>query len=67
MGLNNQIKSIWTYTFDKLRSSADDGHRLLFLDFGGDDGEFELDMEGSPKPVVFVLHNCLSAKVHSLS
>lgn len=27
----------------------------------------ELDLECCPKPVVFVLHNCLSAKVHSLT
>lgn len=27
----------------------------------------ELDMECCPKPVVFVLHNCLSAKIHSLT
>lgn len=26
----------------------------------------ELDMEGSPKPAVFILHNLLSARVHSL-
>lgn len=94
-------KVIWTYSFDKLKASADDGNRLLFLDFGGDEGEIvsstfeynmeflfsqlrrenrnnlynfrfhfmlkELDMERCPKPVVFVLHNCLSAKVHSLT
>lgn len=32
-------KAIWSYGFDKLKGSADDGHRLLFLDFGIDDGE----------------------------
>nr|XP_029732904.1 alpha-1-syntrophin-like [Aedes albopictus] len=49
--------------------SADDGNKLLYLDFSGseDGGEIELDMECCPKPVVFVLHNCLSAKVHSLA
>ncbi|KAI8122229.1 Beta-1-syntrophin [Lucilia cuprina] len=56
---------LWQFPFDKLRGSADDGNRMLFLDFG-DDGEIELDMECCPKPVVFVLHNCLSAKVHNI-
>lgn len=27
----------------------------------------ELDMECCPKPVVFVVHNCLSAKVHNIA
>ncbi|XP_055856326.1 beta-1-syntrophin [Episyrphus balteatus] len=57
---------MWQFPFDKLKGSADDGNRLLYLDFG-DDGEIELDMECCPKPVVFVLHNCLSAKVHSIT
>lgn len=29
---------LWQFSFDKLRGSADDGNRLLYLDFG-DDGE----------------------------
>ncbi|XP_052563977.1 beta-1-syntrophin [Culex pipiens pallens] len=66
-------KALWSFPFDKLKGSADDGNKLLFLDFAGglEDGsggaEIELDMECCPKPVVFVLHNCLSAKVHSLA
>lgn len=38
-GLGPTAKAIWTFAFDKLKGSADDGHRLLYLDFGGDDGE----------------------------
>jgi len=38
-GLGPSAKAIWTFPFDKLKGSADDGHRMLFLDFGGDDGE----------------------------
>ncbi|XP_030375378.1 beta-1-syntrophin [Scaptodrosophila lebanonensis] len=57
---------LWQFAFDKLKGSADDGSRMLYLDFG-DDGEIELDMECCPKPVVFVVHNCLSAKVHSIA
>lgn len=92
-GPNSQV--IWSYAFDMLKTSADDGQRKLFLNFGTDDGDVvcfvkfsrlctrfsnnrciyrargfhlqELDMEGCPKPSVFVLHNCLSAKVHSLT
>ncbi|KZC06112.1 Beta-2-syntrophin [Dufourea novaeangliae] len=30
---------LWRRSFDKLKMSADDGARLLWLDFGGDDGE----------------------------
>ncbi|XP_029731548.1 beta-1-syntrophin isoform X3 [Aedes albopictus] len=64
---------LWSFSFDRLKGSADDGNKLLYLDFSGseDGGEIlirqELDMECCPKPVVFVLHNCLSAKVHSLA
>uniref|UniRef100_A0A6P4FT31 Beta-1-syntrophin n=1 Tax=Drosophila rhopaloa TaxID=1041015 RepID=A0A6P4FT31_DRORH len=57
---------LWQFAFDKLKGSADDGNRMLYLDFG-DDGEIELDMECCPKPVVFVVHNCLSAKVHNIA
>nr|KAF7411025.1 hypothetical protein H0235_013632 [Vespula pensylvanica] len=31
---------LWKRSFDKLKMSADDGARLLWLDFGGEDGEF---------------------------
>ena len=37
--LIDAIKPIWSYPFEKLRGSADDGQRLLFLDFGQDEGE----------------------------
>uniref|UniRef100_A0A182IKP8 PH domain-containing protein n=1 Tax=Anopheles atroparvus TaxID=41427 RepID=A0A182IKP8_ANOAO len=68
-GLGPASKALWSFPFDKLKGSADDGNKLLFLDFSGTEegGELELDMECCPKPVVFVLHNCLSAKVHSLA
>ena len=32
-------KLFWQYAFEMLRMSADDGHRILWLDFGGEDGE----------------------------
>ncbi|KAA3676272.1 uncharacterized protein DEA37_0001202 [Paragonimus westermani] len=53
---------VWQFPYEKLRSTADDGRNLLWIDFGTD-GEYELDMLGCPKPVVFILHNILSAKV----
>lgn len=58
-------KQIFSHTFDKLKGSTDDGQRVLFFDFGGE--EYEIELECSPKIVVFILHNCLSAKVHSLA
>ncbi|XP_052817415.1 beta-1-syntrophin-like [Mya arenaria] len=58
-------KLLWYFPFEALRMSADDGHRLLWLDFG-EAGEKELDLESCPKPLVFVLHTFLSAKVSRL-
>uniref|UniRef100_A0A1B6JYL0 PDZ domain-containing protein n=2 Tax=Proconiini TaxID=565685 RepID=A0A1B6JYL0_9HEMI len=58
-------KVLWSFPFERLRSSADDGARLLWLDFGTDE-EIELDLEACPKPLVFILHNFLSAKIHRL-
>lgn len=34
---------LWRRSFDKLKMSADDGARLLWLDFGGEDGEIVSD------------------------
>ena len=30
---------IWNYPYEKLKSSSDDAKRILWLDFGGPDGE----------------------------
>ncbi|CAB3996586.1 beta-1-syntrophin-like [Paramuricea clavata] len=67
-GIDSSGKSqiLWSFPFDRLKMSADDGQRLLWLDFGGDEGEQELDLRGCPKPVVFVLHTFLSAKTARL-
>ncbi|XP_006641235.2 beta-2-syntrophin [Lepisosteus oculatus] len=54
---------LYRYPFEKLKMSGDDGIRSLFLDFGGPEGEMVLDLHSGPKPVVFVLHSFLSAKV----
>ncbi|OCT84478.1 beta-2-syntrophin [Xenopus laevis] len=51
------------YPYEKLRMSGDDGIRHLYLDFGGPEGELALDLHTCPKPVVFLLHTFLSAKV----
>ncbi|KAF5273253.1 hypothetical protein FQA39_LY07584 [Lamprigera yunnana] len=58
-------RTLWRYAFDKLKNSSDDGQRLLYLDFG-DENNIELDLDGNPKPIVFILHNFLSAKIHRL-
>ncbi|XP_032891504.1 LOW QUALITY PROTEIN: beta-2-syntrophin [Amblyraja radiata] len=51
------------YPFERLKSSADDGIRMLYLDFEGPEGELALDLHSCPKPAVFVVHSFLSAKV----
>ncbi|XP_036068422.1 beta-2-syntrophin [Oryzias melastigma] len=54
---------LYRYPYEKLRMSADDGVRNLYLDFGGPEGEMVFDLHSGPKPVVFVLHSFLSAKL----
>uniref|UniRef100_A0A8C3Q2W4 Syntrophin beta 2 n=1 Tax=Chrysolophus pictus TaxID=9089 RepID=A0A8C3Q2W4_CHRPC len=54
---------LYRYPYEKLKMSADDGIRTLYLDFGGPEGELALDLHSCPKPIVFVLHTFLSAKV----
>jgi hypothetical protein len=56
---------IWHQPFEKLKMSADDSSRLVWLDFM-DDGEQELDFESNPKPFVFILHSFLAGKVSRL-
>ncbi|XP_064640760.1 beta-2-syntrophin-like isoform X2 [Lineus longissimus] len=60
-----KLQILWHFPYEKLRMSADDGQRLLWLDFG-EEGEQELDLHGCPKPIVFILHTFLSAKLHRL-
>ncbi|XP_072451840.1 beta-2-syntrophin isoform X1 [Chiloscyllium punctatum] len=54
---------LFQYPFERLKMSADDGIRMLYLDFGGPEGELHLDLHSCPKPAVFVIHSFLSAKV----
>ncbi|XP_050430417.1 beta-1-syntrophin isoform X2 [Adelges cooleyi] len=63
--VGREPKKLWSYPFEKLKMSSDDNNRLIWLDFG-DSVEIELDLECSPKPLVFILHNFLSAKIHRL-
>ncbi|XP_039974425.1 beta-1-syntrophin [Xiphias gladius] len=55
-----------SYPYEKLKMSSDDGIRMLFLDFGGKEGEIQLDLHSCPKPIVFILHSFLSAKISRL-
>ncbi|KTG38711.1 hypothetical protein cypCar_00031142 [Cyprinus carpio] len=57
---------LFSYPFEKLKMSADDGVRILYLDFGGNEGEIQLDLHSCPKPIVFILHSFLSAKIARL-
>lgn len=36
---NDKPKVLWQYSYTQLRTSADDGNRLLWLDFAAEDGE----------------------------
>ncbi|NWU73674.1 SNTB2 protein, partial [Pterocles burchelli] len=54
---------LFRYPYERLKMSADDGIRNLYLDFGGPEGELALDLHSCPKPIVFILHTFLSAKV----
>ncbi|KAK5922576.1 hypothetical protein CgunFtcFv8_019824 [Champsocephalus gunnari] len=55
-----------SYPYEKLKMSSDDGVRLLFLDFGEKEGVIQLDLHSCPKPMVFILHSFLSAKISRL-
>ncbi|XP_056618378.1 beta-1-syntrophin [Triplophysa dalaica] len=57
---------LFSYPFENLKMSADDGVRILYLDFGGNEGEIQLDLHSCPKPIVFILHSFLSAKIARL-
>ncbi|XP_030074477.1 beta-1-syntrophin [Microcaecilia unicolor] len=59
-------KPILQCPYEKLKMSSDDGVRLLCLDFGGKDGEIQLDLHSCPKPTVFIIHSFLSAKITRL-
>ncbi|XP_049585788.1 beta-1-syntrophin [Syngnathus scovelli] len=61
-----KIRVLLSYPFEKLRMSSDDGVRMLFLDFGGKEGEIQLDLHSCPKPIVFIVHSFLSAKISRL-
>ncbi|XP_038601046.1 beta-1-syntrophin [Tachyglossus aculeatus] len=59
-------KTIIQSPYEKLKTSSDDGIRMLYLDFGGKDGEMQLDLHSCPKPIVFIIHSFLSAKITRL-
>ncbi|XP_072100801.1 alpha-1-syntrophin [Mobula birostris] len=61
-----RLQPLLSQPFQKLRMSSDDGLRLLFLDFGGPEGEIQLNLETCPKTIVFIIHSFLSAKVTRL-
>uniref|UniRef100_A0A914EQ37 Syntrophin-1 n=1 Tax=Acrobeloides nanus TaxID=290746 RepID=A0A914EQ37_9BILA len=57
---------LWQYPFEAIRATGDDGIKFLWMDFGIPAGEQEVDLLGSPKPVVFILHSFLATKVHHM-
>ncbi|MBN3324702.1 SNTB1 protein, partial [Atractosteus spatula] len=62
----SSLKPLFCYPFEKLKMSSDDGVRMLYLDFGGKEGDIPLDLHSCPKPIVFILHSFLSAKIARL-
>ncbi|CAH2285837.1 beta-1-syntrophin [Pelobates cultripes] len=59
-------KPMAQFSYEKLKMSSDDGVKMLYLDFGGKDGEIQLDLHSCPKPIVFIIHSFLSAKITRL-
>uniref|UniRef100_A0A671M994 Beta-2-syntrophin n=1 Tax=Sinocyclocheilus anshuiensis TaxID=1608454 RepID=A0A671M994_9TELE len=57
---------LFHFPYERLKMSADDGVRNLYLDFGAPEGEMVFELHSGPKPVVFVLHSFLSAKLARL-
>ncbi|TRY85910.1 hypothetical protein DNTS_020916 [Danionella cerebrum] len=57
---------LFHFPYERLKMSTDDGIRNLFLDFGAPEGEMVFELHSGPKPVVFVLHSFLSAKLARL-
>ncbi|XP_037088407.1 beta-1-syntrophin-like isoform X2 [Pollicipes pollicipes] len=57
--------ALWHYSFDKLVDSSDDNRSTVLLNFGKNE-VMEVEFGSSPKPFVFALHTCLSAKVERL-
>uniref|UniRef100_UPI00398EAFFF LOW QUALITY PROTEIN: alpha-1-syntrophin n=1 Tax=Pristiophorus japonicus TaxID=55135 RepID=UPI00398EAFFF len=59
-------KILLNQPFEKLRMSSDDGVKVMYLDFGGPEGEIQLSLQSCPKTIVFIIHSFLSAKVTRL-
>lgn len=57
---------IWHRPYQSLESSNDDGARLLWLQFRGEEEQAFNLQQANPKVVVFVLHNFLSTKLQLL-
>lgn len=57
---------LWRRSFDKLKMSADDGARLLWLDFGGEDGEIVSDARQKIFSLAFIKFSKISPLSSSL-
>ncbi|CAJ0956751.1 unnamed protein product, partial [Mesorhabditis belari] len=64
LGENGEV--FWAHPFEAIRATGDDGGRFLWMDFGAPDGEQEMDLHTSAKPIVFILHSFLATKVYRL-
>ncbi len=59
-------EELWEQPYHDLVSSNDDGAKLLWLQFRGQDEEEEFVLQVNPKVVVFTVHNFLSTKLELL-
>ncbi|OWA53582.1 Beta-1-syntrophin [Hypsibius exemplaris] len=62
-GSSSRRDVFWQQPFEKLRSTADDAKRLLYLEFVDSTEPYVIDLKMSPKPAVFVIHSFLAAKL----
>ena len=58
MDTSGKSQILWSFPFDRLKVSADDGQRLLWLDFGGDEGEQVGKLQ-------FIVGHCHNIYMHS--
>lgn len=53
-------------SFQRLRSTNDDGHRVVDFTYDDDDKKVQVDLLQNPKPFVFILHSFLATQITDL-
>ena len=52
---NDRSQVLWYFPFEKLKRSADDGQRMLWLEFGADESDQVLFCFSQPLPILTIL------------